>query len=323
MQSCQSFLAIVIRPWALLLSAFCFVVSSALAQETKLKKVDSHDIYEEYSVLVSDKKIKHGRYTLFRKSFFNDNSIVIMGNYAFGKKEGAWINYFDNPPNQVMEAGQYSDDLKSGSWVTYYPEARTAELRRNILTNEIEADNVNNHVSSTENYVNGKPTGTWKFYSPFKELVQAYDFDKDSLLFDSALVHLVTPRTHRAKFIGGDRRLRTLLEDNFDFHDIIGRVSKMGLKTGILRIEISIDGRGSVTGLKELANTFNNDKVIKRAYVAVNAVNDYWLAGYESDLAVPSTRVVKFILNQTTKYPPMNSNTNKIEINVNFKIEIE
>ncbi|MFI5171905.1 MAG: hypothetical protein ACHQFW_05915 [Chitinophagales bacterium] len=73
------------------ITLFLFYISCnlLLAQETKEVTINlDHDMKEVYSVLKSDKDIKHGEYR-----FYEGKRKTIEGNYSNNKKEGKWTEY--------------------------------------------------------------------------------------------------------------------------------------------------------------------------------------------------------------------------------------
>jgi len=73
----------------LLLSCFlCVLAMGAFAQDTVPKKNSIGKFDEQFMVLKSDKKVKHGSYRLF-----TDKKLAAAGNYTQGKRSGIWNFY--------------------------------------------------------------------------------------------------------------------------------------------------------------------------------------------------------------------------------------
>jgi len=298
------------------ISALYLTCSTALGQETKVKQHDSEKFYEEYSVLVTDKKIKHGQYALFIKPFIGTPHIKMTGNYRFGKKNGTWVYYFDTPVNQIKETGTYKDDLKDSLWVTYYPEAKFSELFFNKETQAVEIKNINTLIRSLEYYKEGKPTGVWESYSEEQNKVQAYDFASNSLQFDINLTDKSKGVIQDAIFIGGDYRMKLLLHDSFDFQELMKGINNtLNLKSGALKIEVIIDSSGKMR-VNELENTINNEKIVKRAFLAVDSLKGFWVPGKKS-----TSRLIKFKINQNVTHTPQHYKYSKT-ISVEYSIEL-
>jgi hypothetical protein len=71
----------------------CFFLYSFLnAQTTKLITRDTREYLEEFDVLESDRKVKHGNYVKIDKGPFGI-SFSLIGNYKNGLKHGYWEKY--------------------------------------------------------------------------------------------------------------------------------------------------------------------------------------------------------------------------------------
>jgi hypothetical protein len=101
------------------------------SQETKLIEIkfyDSKQIQERYSVLKSNKQIKHGDYiSYFRMTPDQarhlkegisklEQFIRIKGAYKNGKKDGEWLEY--DRLFSLKTKGKYLEDKKVGVWAT-------------------------------------------------------------------------------------------------------------------------------------------------------------------------------------------------------------
>jgi Gram-negative bacterial TonB protein C-terminal len=102
-----------------------------LSQEIKLienKFYDSKQIQERYSVLKSDKQIKHGEYVSYFKMnpdqarnfkdgiYKLEQFIRTKGAYKNGKKDGEWLEY--DRPFSLKTKGKYVENKKVGVWAT-------------------------------------------------------------------------------------------------------------------------------------------------------------------------------------------------------------
>jgi cell division protein YceG involved in septum cleavage len=101
------------------------------SQETKLLEIkfyDSKQIQERYSVLKSNKQIKHGEYVSYFKmnldqardlknGFYKlEQFIRTKGAYKNGKKDGEWLEY--DRPFSLKTKGKYVEDKRTGVWAT-------------------------------------------------------------------------------------------------------------------------------------------------------------------------------------------------------------
>jgi TonB family protein len=101
----------------------------------------SNEISESYSVLKSDKEIKHGEYiAYFKASDFNysfpdkpDYLVRLKGNFLYGKKNGEWIEFIR--PLAIKLKGNYLNDKKVGIWETIKEDGQV------IITERYDFDN--------------------------------------------------------------------------------------------------------------------------------------------------------------------------------------
>lgn len=285
-----------------------------------MKQYDAEKFYEEYSVLASDKGVKHGQYVLFHKTILDETYLKVVGNYNHGKKDGMWTYYFEFPMNQISERGQYKNDVKDGQWITYFPEVKNAELEVDRVTQSVKINNSNALIRSKEYFSLGKPVDIWEFYSVEKKLVQVFDFGKDSLLYDSSLQVPGNTLDHSAIFLGGDFRMKQLLNMTFDFEELMKGTYMRNLKSGILTIELAIDQQGRMH-TRTLESTIKNKKVIERAFLALESLQGYWIEGRRAGMPISTLRVVTFTINREVTYTPGNVNHSGI-IWISFKIDI-
>lgn len=94
----------------------CILALNAFGQKTKeiTKKYKNPWYTEKYSVLKSDKKVKHGN---FQKLGYED-CLVIDGYYGNGKKDSLWTTYYWCS-KQIEKQGLYKDDQRIGEWKFY------------------------------------------------------------------------------------------------------------------------------------------------------------------------------------------------------------
>jgi len=99
-----------------LMILICVLTFSAFGQKTKeiTKKYKNPFYTEKYSVLNSDKKIKHGN---FKKLGYED-CLVIDGYYVHNKKDSLWTHYYWRS-KQIKKQGKYKDDKRVGKWNFY------------------------------------------------------------------------------------------------------------------------------------------------------------------------------------------------------------
>ncbi len=121
------------------------------AQKTK-KVTEKHKDYpeykEEYNVLKSDRKIRHGRYTRTEK--YNGST---TGFYKNGMKDSTWTMYDRSGEKEV--SGNYLNDQKSGPW-TYYNSNEEKEQVYDYTTKKLLYSK--NVFSDTVRVINGMDT---------------------------------------------------------------------------------------------------------------------------------------------------------------------
>lgn len=135
---------------------------TVLAQDTK-KITEKHKnpwYTEEYYVLKSDKKVRHGNY---KKLGYKD-CLVINGYYKNNKKDSTWTEYLWR--TDIIESqGNYKDDNKTGLWTEFHKVGN-----KNIPARKGE-------------FKDGDRVGVWEFYNREAELIQKYNFDTKELLY--------------------------------------------------------------------------------------------------------------------------------------------
>lgn len=89
----------------------------AFAQKTKKVKENAGYGKAKFYVLKSDGVTKHGEYktTSYTPPFRN----VLKGNYMNGKREGLWIEKYDQSGSQIRMQGNYQNDKQIGNWQYY------------------------------------------------------------------------------------------------------------------------------------------------------------------------------------------------------------
>jgi len=134
----------------------------SFAQETSKvnQKLDNTGNSEEYSVLKSDKKTRHGSY----RKFGYKNRLVEKGFYRNGALDSTWTEYF-NQGHFVKSVGWYSDGKKTGLWTEFYLIGKEYTIR------------------SKGHFLNGQRVGIWEYFDPSNVLTQRFDHDSRELLY--------------------------------------------------------------------------------------------------------------------------------------------
>ena len=150
--------------WFIFLS-FNLVAYPQATKPISVNFKNSKEIFERYSVLKSDKKIKHGEYIAYFKStdfsrlstHDHDYFVRIKGNFSNGKKDGEWVEYSE--PNIIKSKGSYLNDKKVGIWETAKENGQVIERydysNNKYLTPELKV-NVNYPTSAAKKNIEGK-----------------------------------------------------------------------------------------------------------------------------------------------------------------------
>lgn len=95
---------------------FCIYALLAFGQKTKVvtKKYENPWYTEKYSVLKSDKSIKHGSFQKLRY----ENCVVIDGYYKHGVQDSLWTTYYWRS-KQIKKQGSFKDGVRIGKWNFY------------------------------------------------------------------------------------------------------------------------------------------------------------------------------------------------------------
>jgi hypothetical protein len=295
----------------------CSVSLDVSGQQTHLKQDETDEYYQEYSVLQSNKKIKHGPYTKLTKTqYLNILNLNESGQFSMGKKNGQWHHYFKNPPNQIKEIGSYKDDLKDSLWTTYYSENKNTSIKFNDLTQTLEVQNINTLIRSLEYYKDGKSVGIWRLFDTNQTLIQEYNFDTDSLIFDASIPDATSD--HEAIFIGKDIRMMNVISDNFDFINLMNGIhNKVHLQTGHIILKFMIDPDGNISNVQVIEDTIANKKVLDKISVAITSLSGEWIPKRVNGKKISSTKSIKLSMNQD-----VHRNYNRRTISIGYHLEM-
>lgn len=292
-------------------------------------------IREVYTVLKSDRKIKHGSYVKYdvgkyvlpfilhnRKNKDDNPPILESGSYVNGVKSGTWEYYYHiktSPDeniaprmylmlNQLRERGQYVNGKKNGIWYTYHlhslkdlGDSIVSAAIREVSTDNIQAQTIhdkNLKVKTIGQYLNDKKIGEWFYYDRTEMLIQKYNFTKKKLLYD---ISVDTARIHtnrNAVFIGGV----------VAFTDLLSRLwiqKPAGLSRDSIHIALTltINHEGKVTsGDVSMPDTSIDDELTRLSTMPACR----WAPAIEDGQAVTSTYTfyVDFIRLPSTRVAP-------------------
>ena len=314
----------------ILLLVLIVLWSNLPAQEVKLKTEDRDKYYEEYYVLATDKKVKHGSYLKFTKpleGLLGTVHFSAVGSYFKGKKHGLWEEYYP-ACNQIAYRGFYHQGMKDSLWVSYFREPGIKELKEVQTTagQSIEIVDLNNKIISLGKYKNNIKVGVWEFYDVNQILIQQYDYDKDSLLYDASIPD---PANKAVSFIGGDDHREKTFYELFELKNIMERIhNKLGLEAGRISISFLLTPEGEVTDVMLVKDEIGNKKFLKQALEFVQQLEGCWSPKFLEGSPVCSKVVMNFILgieyatvvNSSGVGSWMSAQTS---MKYNFKIEME
>ncbi|MEI6576712.1 MAG: hypothetical protein WCO63_11090 [Bacteroidota bacterium] len=211
--------------WITLIILICHETYS---QETKFVLKVHQDFKEEYYVLKSDKKIKHGTYVKYKHMLFGVQ-LIESGLYKNGLKTGLWEFYNQaravNTMNSIRERVLYKNGKKNGIFTSYYldtiPDLKHSQVyegkrRTDSVSVELAPESLKLKLAGI--YKDDQRIGEWSALNENAELFQKFDFSKGRLLFDSSLKDSSEYNKNRVPlFIGGLPCLIDFLADAFDY----------------------------------------------------------------------------------------------------------
>lgn len=139
---------------ALILTLFVLSSTNLFSQETiKIKeKVSKWEKYE-YSVLKSDKNIKHGEWKQF-----DGKELEESGFYRDNKKDSIWVKY--NYQGEIISKTSYKNDKKNGV-AEFYSSGKL--IRKGEFKDDVQV-------------------GIWEFYDAYGKVEEKYDYTTNRYL---------------------------------------------------------------------------------------------------------------------------------------------
>lgn len=299
---------------------FIVIGTEAIAQETVLVSKNRENVFEEYSVLKSNKKIKHGHYTKLSKGTHGELTLIELGPYSDNIKEGYWEFYYENL-NNIKEKGFYHNGIRDSIWVYFFSEHLLRKLEE-VTTAEgtyLKILNANPVIWKTGQYKDGKLVGTWKFYNGWGQHFQTFDYNERTLLFHEG----IDLNTIQSGFIGGKVNEQAYLEEFFQIDELMNSInSKMRLESGEIVFQFTIDETGQLKNITEIKNSISNKKIYNQAIETINLLNNQYYPMKEDGIAKESQKKIIFLLDikstQLTTMEMMSKSKN-----FSFKILVE
>jgi antitoxin component YwqK of YwqJK toxin-antitoxin module len=283
---------------------FVALSAVALAQQTRIITKQTNGYNEEYTVLKSDKSIRHGSYVKYRKPF-NTYVILESGNYSNGQKDGLWQTFTDGSPsgvarNSIREKGIYVNGKKNGTWTYYYldtvenvTKAQKYKSRGKVDSISIDIDQRGSRVRLAGMFLNDKRVGEWLAFNPHGEVVQINNFSKGKLLFDVNLEDTAAFNTNRnALFLGGDDQLvESFFQNSLSVSLTEGAMtSKIDSVVAVAQFTI-----GATAKLEDIVVTSApRSKVVEDGLYKLVQLTEYnWLPGLKDSQKVNSIRKMR------------------------------
>ncbi|NJK98257.1 MAG: hypothetical protein HC905_28100 [Bacteroidales bacterium] len=167
---------------------FSILPMISFSQTTTLVIKEKGETYEEYFVLTSDRKIKHGSYVNYTVSLFWKIFINETGNYFFNEKDSIWTIYQNN---QVIEKTTYNKGKLHGQYSSYYPDSLNWVMDKSLKNNRgLKNDSLQLYLIEPTvrsqivgNYFDNMKTGIWSYYNPNGDLIFQYNYNDSAIVF--------------------------------------------------------------------------------------------------------------------------------------------
>lgn len=270
-----------------------------IQQEIKFKFKQKGDYCEEYNVLKSKKKTKHGPYTKYR--IIKGQIILLeLGNYKNGQKDGYWEHYYDSANlekswNRPMAVGQYENGKKEGLWKYYYVDTSEYTIKQQVLQpNKKNRTTIITGQKSTKlralgHWSNGQRTGTWKVKSFDQKDLFRYNFDHHELDEIDTITNI---NLDRGPLLLGDYKY--LLDFLFEHMEIRYNLPfyPKKLKDQQVHITISIGSKGELTDISVIKNDTSMRKI--KIKPGIEATIDSWIPAMTSGRSIKSVCNITF-----------------------------
>lgn len=233
---------------------------------------------EEFHVLKSDKKVKHGPYRITIK---HSKVLVEEGFYKLGKKDSLWKRTQDG---HIHKIGYYKDDLMHGTWITYGKIYDEKPFLRDSGT-----------------YAMGNKTGIWKYNNLDGKPELIYNYDNKEVIFQKrdTLEHLivvgkdtlVTTLENSPIYLDGGDQFYYTLTTNLRFPNSVFEKTK-GIKTKYY-ISFYVSENGEMEEIRSLGR--ENVDLTQLAITALEATRkSKWLPGRYQGKPVRTQVIIPF-----------------------------
>ncbi len=276
------------------------------AQDYQFVSHTERSVTEEYYVLTSDPKIKHGTYVKYIKSYFSPLVLLENGNYDHGEMSGKWQYYyhsgqveiFGNRNNSLREEGSFANGKKNGMWITYYID--TARNEMNFQTQN-EGEKKVTEVRIVQKglkpfmagiYLNDKRVNVWVTFNFNGEIIQKYNYTTSTLLFDKDLKNKDSLKYNTERppvFVGGNAAIEYFI---FKVHKLSLKNIAESDSSGIV-MSFLIDHVGKLKSTQVVRAIASHD--FKREIMRVSdLLVDNWAPGIHDGQPVESSAKISF-----------------------------
>jgi antitoxin component YwqK of YwqJK toxin-antitoxin module len=254
---------------------------------------------EQYTVLASNKEIKHGGYIKFwKQATGNKYALEMTGSFVNNVKQGYWEYYYGGSEhpfsplnNNIKKKGFHKNGAMDSIWVFFYPENIPhvlEEMQEADGSKYLRIPGASPVVQKSGFYRNGVPAKEWKYYDLRGEHVHTYDFDLKQLTYSQGC----DLRNCESDFLG--RTAEHQLNEAFDMKNLMFSIHNyQALKTSELTFDFTIDEKGQIQNIIQKEGTLTNKKIIDQAILAIRSLSSIALPKMVDGQPQSSTRSVK------------------------------
>lgn len=304
----------------LFFSTVTFSQETVLVSKKKSPDQNEPGYSEEFYVLKSNKKIRHGSYVRLH-NVFGITSLQATGTYANGQKHGYWQTYYSGN-NNIKEKGYYKEGLREGDWQYFYQEGDYKELvgvSTGEGTSELHIQNVNAVMSKSGTYQNDKPVGVWQYFNPIEQAVLKYDHTTKEVLFIQGKT-----LTYRAGYIGTEYHLYEHLYDTLDLHQLMKSVQNWSHQSpGKLVFTFTINEHGAITDIVCTTKTVENKKIYARAMEVIESLDGWFYPRKINGVTLPDQKTITFdLIIDKREWGTMSEYGSSSSLSMSFNIKI-
>lgn len=292
-----------------------------LAQETNFVLKEGQGFTEEYDVLKSDKKVKHGTYVKYRQPF-GQYVIIESGGYLNGEKHGQWEIFYNEASrktwNSIKERGSFVNGKRNGLWTYFYLDTIAnitsidkVEVSKQTKSVNVNIDQKNEKLKQAGMFLNDKRVGEWVSFDYKGEIFQKYNFSKSILIYEKSLTDSMLYNSDRKPlFIGGLPCLSNFIANNISMVEIASKIVK---DSTYATINFMIDENGQTRQI-DIKTNYDNKTLKEEMLKLIGLTDRYWLPGLKNGIKTAFPYSIEFGIIQTE------NNTNSKSLRTYFKV---